>query len=235
MDADRRMGTVAMTAGGEIRSYVRLAVVWLALLSTAVCAQEVAPQPSTTPPLEFETKPEVLILDFDKFYLSSAFSSRIDAEIQAEIQIIRTENDKIVEELEAEERRLTDLRATLSADEFQEMAEAFDEKVQALREEPIEKERELLERRANARQYFLQAAQPILQQIMSETGASVIIDRRNVIMHASTRDITSLAIARTDAVLDQGADLEDVPLLNSDQNDGSSSSEAGSLLGTSQD
>lgn len=235
MDADRRMGTVAMTAGGEIRSYVRLAVVWLALLSPAVSAQEVAPQPSTTPPLEFETKPEVLILDFDKFYLSSAFSSRIDAEIQAEIQIIRTENDKIVEELEAEERRLTDLRATLSADEFQEMAEAFDEKVQALREEPIEKERELLERRANARQYFLQAAQPILQQIMSETGASVIIDRRNVIMHASTRDITSLAIARTDAVLDQGADLEDVPLLNSDQNDGSSSSEAGSLLGTSQD
>ncbi len=145
--------------------------------------------------------PAVLILDFEQLYTSSAYSQRIEAEIKAETLIIQAENERIVAELEAEEQELTTLRGQLSTDLFRKRAAEFDAKVEKLRAEPLEKERELLQRQAAARRVFLQAAQPILQSILLETGASVILDRRNVIMHASTLDITQLAIARTDAAL----------------------------------
>lgn len=157
-----------------------------------------------------EQAADILVLDFDQFYSSSAYSRRVDAEIKAETQIIRAENAKIVEQLEMEERRLTALRATLSPDEFQQKAREFDERVEELRAAPLAKERALLERQTRARQVFLQAAQPILQQIMGESGASVIIDRRNVIMHSSAIDITRLAITRTDAALEGEIDASDL-------------------------
>lgn len=144
----------------------------------------------------------ILILDFERFYASSAFSRRVNEEISAETVAIQAENDRIVAELLAEEKELTVLRGSLSADAFQDMAEAFDQKVTTLRAEPLEKERDLIRRQTEAQRVFLQAAQPILQKILAETGAAAIVDRRNTIMHISAFDITNLAIARTDDALE---------------------------------
>ncbi|MEX0365310.1 MAG: OmpH family outer membrane protein, partial [Ruegeria sp.] len=54
------------------------------------------------------------------------------------------------------------------------------------------------------RDRFLIAAAPVLESIMREAGAAVILEQRSVFISANAIDITDLAIARIDAVLGDG-------------------------------
>lgn len=149
----------------------------------------------------------ILVLEPDRLFAESAFGRRLTAEIEAEGAQIAAENRRIEAELTAEERDLTDRRATLPIDEFRALAEAFDEKVQRLRREQDSKARTLGTRTEEAQGRFLVAVQPVLATLMQEAGAVAILERRAVFLSADLIDITDLAISQVDARIGDGSTL----------------------------
>ncbi|MEM9124778.1 MAG: OmpH family outer membrane protein, partial [Pseudomonadota bacterium] len=104
---------------------------------------------------------------------------------------------------------LTDKRAELSTDEFRPLAEAFDQKVQSHREGQRAKLDALARRSEEDRQVFYELAQPVLIDLLRETGATIILERSSVFLSADTSDITDIAISRIDAAIGDGTGLQD--------------------------
>ena len=92
----------------------------------------------------------------------------------------------------------------MDPDAFRILADAFDEKVQQIRRAQDSKARTLGQQTDKARIEFLNAAAPILETLMREAKASVILERASVFLSANATDITDLAIERIDLVLGDG-------------------------------
>lgn len=176
---------------------VRLALL-IAALASPVAAQTA----------QLELPPPILTIDAERLLAESAFGRAIAVEVEEAVRQLTEENRRIEAELLAEERALTDRRATLSPDEFRPLAEAFDEKVEQVRAEQDAKERALSEVGEAGRQRFFEAAVPILSDIVRERGALVLLERREVFLSADAIDITAEAIERIDAVLPAGPEAE---------------------------
>ena len=153
----------------------------------------------------------ILTLETDRMFEASDFGIRVAAEIEAEGIELAAENRKIEAELIEEESQLTNLRASTDATAFTKLAEAFDEKVQTLRQQQNAKARALGTKSEETRQTFLNAAQPILLQIMQDANAAIIIERRNTIISLDAVDITDVAIDRIHDTLGDGSELTDKP------------------------
>lgn len=149
----------------------------------------------------------ILTVSPDVLYAQSDFGARISREIEEETAEISAENRRIEAELTAEERELTELRETLSAADFRARAEAFDDKVQRLRREQDEKARALGQRNEEARRALMAAVQPVLLQLMAESGAVAVLDRRAVLLSADAVDITEQAIRRVNAEFGEGTGI----------------------------
>ncbi|WP_227446298.1 OmpH family outer membrane protein [Cognatishimia sp. F0-27] len=149
----------------------------------------------------------ILVIEFDRAFAQSAFGQRVLVEIEAEGASLAAENRRIEAELTEEERRLTDERAGMEPDEFRALARAFDEKVQRLRREQDIKARALNQRSEDARRQFLAVSEPVLQSLMRESGAAVILERRAVFLAANFIDVTDQAVDRIDNQIGDGADL----------------------------
>lgn len=147
----------------------------------------------------------ILTVAPEALYAQSDFGQRIAREIEEESLEIAAENRRIEAELTDEERELTELRDTLDPTEFRARAEAFDEKVQRLRREQDEKARAVGQRNEEARRALLTAVQPILLQLMEESGAVAVLDRRVVLLSVDAVDITEKAIGRVNAEFGEGA------------------------------
>ncbi len=148
---------------------------------------------------------DVLTVDQARLFRESRYGQKIIAEIQAELTALETENRRLEAALEAEEQQLTERRATLPAEEFRALAEAFDAKVRDIRAARDAKEREVLVRRDAAQKTFLDTAIPVLAGIMSDLGAVAILDRSAIILSFGPIDITDRAIERIDATLNPAA------------------------------
>ncbi|MHA6345199.1 OmpH family outer membrane protein [Roseivivax sp. CAU 1761] len=150
----------------------------------------------------------ILTVETERLFEQSAFGRRVLAEIEAEGQALAAENRRIEAELTAEEKRLTELRPEIDPAEFRRRADAFDARVQELREQQDAKARAVTGASETARRQFLTAAQPVLAEILREAGAAVIIERRSVLVSLDATDITALAIERIDAFLGDGRGLD---------------------------
>lgn len=153
------------------------------------------------------TADAILTIDPDRLFAETAFGERVLRSIEERSTILARENRRIEAELIAEERALTEQRATLSVAEFRALADSFDEKVQRLREEQDAKTREIQGLRESERQRFLGEIAPILSGLIRERGASIVMDRRSVFLSASRVDITDDAITVIDQELGDGTTL----------------------------
>lgn len=151
----------------------------------------------------------VLTISGERLFSGSAFGQRVFREIEAEGASLAEENERIVAALSKEEKDLTDQRADLTPEEFRPLAEAFDEKVQTHRESQRAKLDALARRSEEARSIFFEVAQPVLIELMRESGASMIIERSSVFLSSDASDITDAAIARIDAAIGDGSALEE--------------------------
>ena len=149
----------------------------------------------------------ILTVESDRLFSSSLFGKRIAEEIEAESAVLAAENRRIEAELTEEERDLTDRRAEMEPDAFRALADAFDEKVQDIRATQDAKVRALNQRREADRVAFLQAAAPVLENLMREAGAAVILERSSVFLSRNATDITDLAIERINQTIGDGAAL----------------------------
>jgi Skp family chaperone for outer membrane proteins len=147
----------------------------------------------------------VLTLDQDRLFAQSAFGQRAVRGLEDASAALAAENREIEARLTAEERDLTDRRASLPADQFRALADIFDAKVVATRQSQDQKARELNTRAEAERARFYELAFPVLLRIVQESGAAVLLNDRAIILSADAIDITDLAIARVDAEIGDGA------------------------------
>ncbi len=182
---------------GLIRLLRAFAIAGFAALPVSGGAQQ------DQPPLARLQSP-ILTVEPERLFGESAFGRRITEELDRLGAELAAENRRIEAELTEEEQALTEQRETLPPEEFRALADAFDEKVQRIRREQDGKARELAVRSEEARRAFLAAAQPVLERLMRDTGAAVIIERRSIFMSAEVIDITDEAIARIDAEIGDG-------------------------------
>jgi Skp family chaperone for outer membrane proteins len=147
---------------------------------------------------------DVLVIDPERMLLESDYGKRLQGEIQAERDRLIAYNEKVAQELEAEEQRLTALRSKTPANEFREMADAFDQRVEELRLESERLSRELERRRELIPIQFMRVVQPVLSELLNEANAMVMIDARTVMLHTSAADVTDLAVQRINAAIGAG-------------------------------
>lgn len=175
----------------------------LAGLSPAAAQEAV---PATPPQAGAVTVPKapILSLDEEKLFTDTRFGQAVLSRHRAEMEKLLAENRRIEAALEAEERDLTERRALLPASEFQTLAAEFDDKAEEIRAAQTAKDRVLQDRLESERQRFFQAAVPILAQLLDESGAMAIIDKRAVVLSFDRIDMTAAAAARIDVVLGDG-------------------------------
>ena len=141
----------------------------------------------------------VLVIDTDELYQLSERGQRVQAALDARGRALAEEIARIDAEMAAEEKALTAQRDTLSPEEFRALADAFDEKVQRLRREQDQNAQALNRLSNEERLRFRQMILPILGQLMLETRAVVVIEKRNVLIFNDAVDVTDLVAERIDA------------------------------------
>ncbi|MDP2494889.1 OmpH family outer membrane protein [Shimia thalassica] len=153
----------------------------------------------------------ILTIDSERLYAGSSFGARVASEMEADQSVLLAENRKIEAELAAEEKELTEQRKNMTPEDFRAVADAFDRRVQDIRRIQDTKARSIGERREQEQAVFVQAARPVLVELMQEAGASVILERRSILASNDSIDITEQAIARLNAAIGDGAQLQRDP------------------------
>ncbi|TNF19936.1 MAG: OmpH family outer membrane protein [Rhodobacteraceae bacterium] len=141
----------------------------------------------------------ILVIDFDEVYRESLFGQGIQRDLDARRRSLAEEIAAIDESLAEEERQLTARRSGLSPEEFRALADAFDAKVQRLRSEQDEKARALTRLQADEQLRFRQAALPIVGQLMLDSGALIVVEKRSLVVFNDGIDVTDIAARRLDA------------------------------------
>ena len=149
----------------------------------------------------FNVESPILTIDSEVLFETSQYGKRTIEEFEARAAELAAENRKIEEALIAEEQELTELRITMEPDEFRALADAFDVKVQMTRETQDSKSRALNTELDERRVVFLNTALPILEQLMVEAGAAVVLERRSVFIGSNAVDITRVAVERLNVAL----------------------------------
>lgn len=146
----------------------------------------------------------VVTLDQDRLFAESKFGRGVLARNEAEEAALATENRKLEAALEAEERSLTELRTRMALADFRKLADEFDQRVEEVRQAQDGRFRALVRQREDDRRKFIEAALPVLGQLMSEKGAVVLLDRNAIVLSFGRIDITDEAVARLDVELGEG-------------------------------
>jgi len=181
--------------------------IWAALLCLLVAGAAGAQQEAEVRAPAARVATSILTMDVDRLFSTSAFGERISREFQLGNEALNTENRVISDALRQEELALAAQRPSMEPALFRTEAEAFDEKAQAIRRSQDAKRRELDETLNIGREQFLQVSRPILEQLMMDSGAVVILERRTVVMSLGTIDITDVAIERVNAAIGDGSGL----------------------------
>ncbi|MEL6464507.1 MAG: OmpH family outer membrane protein [Pseudomonadota bacterium] len=158
--------------------------------------------------LSQDLRSPILTIDSERFYRESAFGQRVLNEIEARTTELADDNRTLEAELEAEEQALTEQRAEMAPEAFRALADAFDARVEVIRRERDARSRAIADLLEQNRGQFLNAAAPVLEEIMRDAGAAVILEQRSVFVSANAIDITNLAISRMNSVLGDGTQAD---------------------------
>jgi len=176
----------------------------LGLLPLAALAGPAAAQ-TGNPFLSLGVGPPVVTLDQERLFADSAFGRRVTGAVEEAVRNLAAENRSLEETLAAEERALTELRATLPPDEFRALADAFDARVEGIRARQESRSRAIADYRDAERQRFFELALPVLAQAVAEAGAVAVLDTRAIVLALDDIDITDRVLARLDTTLGDGA------------------------------
>ena len=147
----------------------------------------------------------ILVVDGERLFSESLLGQQIRADIEEAGAALQAKNNEIASQLEAEEQELTLKRPEMTPEDFRVLADEFDDKAERIRAERAAELRALNQRLEEVRRNFLQQALPILESIMREAGAAVVLEQRDVFISSVAVDITDIAIARVDAATRQDA------------------------------
>lgn len=184
----------------------------LSFLPLGTAAQEPLAQEQVQSP--------ILTIDVDRLLAESRFGQRLAEDLRERTEALGAENERLRVELTEEERSLTERRSNMEMDAFRAEADAFDQRVQGIRADQDAKLQSLENDVEQSRRDFLNAVTPTLGRLMIDSGAAVIMERRDVFLSASLVDITDEAIVAIDAQLGDGLAQPDPPVPAPDQENG---------------
>ena len=191
-----------MARGFSLRSaprglWVLALVLGLSAVERRVAAQELGLPNST-----------ILVIDPGQLFAKSQFGQRVGDEIESQGTVLAEENRRIEAELSAEEKQLTEERPKMTPDEFRRVADAFDAKVRKIRSTQEAKADALNQEGDAAERRFLSVARPVLEELMVEAGASVLLDTRTVLLSTGVVDVTDEAVERINLAIGDGGALD---------------------------
>ena len=145
-------------------------------------------------PLSAAEKSELFTVDMTKLLRSSEFGKNIIAANNIARKKLQSENEELEKKLLLEEKELSELRKTLSVEEFRPKALEFDKRVSKIREEQGKKEEFLNKKVRKEETDFFKRIYPLLYEILIERGGLILVDQRNIILWDNSVDITDDAI-----------------------------------------
>ncbi|MFN4172666.1 MAG: OmpH family outer membrane protein [Pseudorhodobacter sp.] len=148
--------------------------------------------------LEDSVQGGIVTINQQALFENSAFGRASLQRLEDRSRALQVENRQIEEALEAEERALTERRPLLTPEDFRALADAFDDKVEGIRNAQEAKGRDIARLREADQQAFFGSAVPILVDLLREKGASVLLDQSAIVLSLDRVDITAEAIARVD-------------------------------------
>ncbi len=177
----------------------KLPLLGIALLSTALLAgvglHHAAAQEVAAP------APRIIVIDRNVILRLSSAGQAMMGSVGTLSEQADTEFQSQAEQLQQEAQALQQQLAILAPDARQQRQEEFLIKQQALQDRVQQRQQRIQGGLAIAGQQLDQALQPILQDIMRERGANMVIDRSAVIFAAIDIDVTAAAIERLDEAL----------------------------------
>lgn len=152
------------------------------------------PSPAQTPaPLPF------LIINQESLLTGSATGQGILSDEERQRDTLRNEARALDASFEAEERRLTEQRPTMPAEEFRKLSDAFDGRVVEARRQQEERANALAQEFDQRRRQFYARVAPILVMLMDRYQAKAIFDETSVLLADQSLNITEAVIAEIDA------------------------------------
>lgn len=146
----------------------------------------------------------VLTLDFERLFDNTLWGKRIVADMARDSAALNAENTRIADDLIAEEKSLTDRRSKLTPAAFRTEADAFDERATGIRAAQKAKAQALTQSYEEARQAFLVASGPLIDEVLTRRHAVMVLDRRAIIRGLEAADITEELARLMDARLGSG-------------------------------
>lgn len=142
---------------------------------------------------------DVLIINLDVVYANSLVGKSLIAQVQKKVKAIKAQHDKTQKELETEAKKIESQKNLLPQD-------ALRDKTDKLRLNEIAKSQELQQEirkvesgKASANEQILKVLSPILKDIMNEKKATIVVDRRSILIGSPDADITAEAVKRLDS------------------------------------
>lgn len=146
----------------------------------------------------------ILTVDQEALFAESDWGRRTKRVLEQEGGRIETENERLADQLAAEEARLTRQRGSLDPAEFRKLAEAFDARATEVRRQRAQVVQDLNAWAERDRLAFYRAALPLMGEMMQERRAVAVLDRRTVFVSLDAIDLTQPLVARLNRELGDG-------------------------------
>lgn len=174
------------------------------LMAAPTAAQEVA-EPAARPPVGGQ----VLVVSRDVVLSQARVAQALNDAESALTDELQAEVDAVKSRLSAEEQELTRLRSSMPRDEFDRRVQLFDQTVREERRRTQRRAAALQQAFRKARSQLVEALIPILVAVSRERGASIVIDRAQILLAHPSIDVTEDVIL----LFDEQVEMPPIPTL----------------------
>jgi outer membrane protein len=183
---------------------IRAALAAAGLAAALTAAQAQAPAPNKPHPVAAASgavAPKILVVDRAAILRLSKVGLNIVSQVNALTTSAETQFGAEKAALQKEEQTLQQQSAILAPDVKAQKEKAFEAKVTAFQKKVQDRQSMIQGGVMNARRQVEAALGPILQGIMAERGANLLLDRQDVVLAMVDIDVTKLTIQRLDQKL----------------------------------
>lgn len=177
------------------------AAILASLLAATPSLAQTPPRPAAPAPANALPAPRILVIDRNVILRLSAAGKDMLAQAQKLSQSAEGQFKAEGAGLQKEAQGLQQQMAILSPEMRQQKERAFNAKQQALQQKVQQRQAQIQAGFSKAGRELDAALGPILQQIMKERGANLMMDRNSIVLASIDVDVTATAIERLDKKL----------------------------------
>lgn len=143
-----------------------------------------------------DSNAKIITVDRNSFFVDSEAAKDIAKQVKTLREGIESDLNKKMEALTTERDQLAGQQTILTQDVFEEKAKQLQERFVALQAEAENKQRQLQAAVAKAQSKILEAVSPILDEILKEKKANLMLERGIIVKGAVDIDVTATAMLR---------------------------------------